>query len=90
MLSDQSRPLGDARSPTRVQNGAKRKAGPHFVVVNGRAPYGHGLCASCREPVGEAYARDIVTGQIYCTSHSMRRRSRISDLASRVRAWVLS
>ena len=37
-----------------------------FVVVNGRTPRTQSFCATCCEPIGENYLREIPTRLSYC------------------------
>ncbi len=37
-----------------------------FVLVNGRTPRPQSFCASCREPIGESYLRELTTRLSYC------------------------
>ena len=37
-----------------------------FVLVNGRTPRPQSICASCCDPIGESYLREIITPLFYC------------------------
>jgi hypothetical protein len=37
-----------------------------FVLVDGRTPRPHSLCALCCEPIGESYLRELGTRLSYC------------------------
>jgi hypothetical protein len=37
-----------------------------FVLVNGRTPRPQSFCASCCEPIGESYLRELATRLSYC------------------------
>jgi hypothetical protein len=37
-----------------------------FVLVNGRTSRLHSFCASCCEPIGESYLRELATGLSHC------------------------
>ncbi len=37
-----------------------------FILVNGRTPRPQSFCASCCEPIGESYLRELTTRLSYC------------------------
>ena len=46
-----------------------------FVLVNGRTPRSQSSCATCCEPIGENYLREIATRLSYCDRNCYRGRS---------------
>jgi len=59
-----------------------------FVLVNGRIPRTHSLCAACCESIGDSYLRDIATQLSYCNHKCYVDHRQVPVLALQYRAMA--